>query len=181
MGAMGLGLLAYTFAGFWVYWLVTGQTRVGDGGTVTPIGGLVWLGPIMAFVLIHLVVQDRGPFRTLYLPRSTVKIGNGELAWRTPSGAKRWDWDAIGRVSCLGDGTGQITMVYDPTGVELGSISGALVDQLTRRVTRLPTVIVEVRPDLFQAINPDHPGNGCVRGSAATRSGDPGRSAPSTR
>jgi hypothetical protein len=163
MGVLMAGAVIYTFAGFWVYWLRTGQTRVGDGGTVSDIGSLVWLGPLIAIYLAYAVVGDRGPFRVLYLPRSTVDVGHDGLSWRTPAGAMRLDWEAIGGVSCLGDATGQATTVYDPAGIELGSITGAMVDTRTRRPSRLPEAILEVRLDLFEALNPKHPGNGCVR------------------
>lgn len=167
MGALLLGLLIYTFAGFWVYWLKTGHTTVGVGGRITLIGELVWIGPLMAWGLLYFVIGDRGPFKALYLPRSTVDIGHDGLSWWAPTAASQWDWEAIGGVSCLGDGTGQVTSVYDPTGVELGSITGAMADRRTRRAARLPEAILEVRLDLFEALNPKYPGNGCVRRSAS--------------
>ena len=40
-----------------------------------------------------------------------------------------------------------------------------MTDTRTRRASRLPEVILEVRLDLFQALNPKYPGNGCVRRS----------------
>ncbi len=160
-----VAIIVYTFAGFWVYWLRTGETTVGHGGTLSSLGGLVWTGPLFAWAVVYFFIGDRGPFRALYLPRSTVDVGDDGLSWWTPTAESRWGWDAIGGVSCLGDGTAQATTVYDPAGVELGSITGPMTDTRTRRASRLPEVILEVRLDLFEALNPKYPGNGCVRRS----------------
>ena len=180
MGALMLGILVYTFAGFWVYWLGTGSTTVGVGGRVSDLGGLVWMGPIITLGLVLLAIGDRGPFKVLYLPRSTVDLGDDGLSWWTPSAAGRAAWGSIGGVSCLGDNAGQITTVFDPTGAEIWSITGVMSDQRTGRAARLPDVILEVRLDQFEAVDPKRPGNGCVRRSPRS-SGDHARSAPSAR
>jgi hypothetical protein len=177
MGAITMGVVIYVFAGFWVYWLKTGQTTVGVGGRITTIGELVWIAPLMVWGLLYFVIEDRGPFQALYVPRSTVEVGDDGLSWHTPTAANRWDWEAIGGVSCLGEKAAQTTTVFDSAGVELGSISGVMVDTRTRRASRLPETILDVRRDMFEALNPTYPGNGCVRRSASS-SGDPGRSAP---
>ncbi len=180
MGALSLGILIYTFAGFGVYWLGTGSTTVGVGGSVSNLGGLVWLGPIMALTLVLLAIGDRGPFKVLYLPRPTVDLSDDGLSLWTPTVASRWDWNAIGGVSCLGDGTGLLTTVYGPTGEALGSITGVMTDLRTGRAARLPDVILELRLHEFEAVDARKPGNGCVRRSPRS-SGDRSRSAPSAR
>jgi hypothetical protein len=167
MGVLIVGLLTYLFAGFWVYWLKTGHTTVGDGGDVTFIGELVWFGPLFAWMLLYFVIGDRGPFKALYAPRSTVDVADDGLSLWTPTAERQWAWDEIGGISCLGDATARITTVYDPAGVELGSITGVMTDQRTRRAVRLPEVILELRLDLFEALNPKYPGNGCVRRSTS--------------
>jgi hypothetical protein len=167
-GVVMVAVLIYTFAGFWVYWLNTGSTTIGDGGQFSRLGGLVWMGPLFAWCVLNFFITDRGPFAALYQPRSTIDVDDDGLSWWTPTAAGQADWEAIGGVSCLGDGTGQLTTMYDPSGVELGSITGALADQRTRRAARLPDVILEVRLDLFEALNPRYPGNGCVRRSPTT-------------
>ena len=163
MGVLAVAVIVYTFAGFWVYWLRTGLTRVSDSGEISPLGELVWVGPLFAWTVVYFVIGDRGPFKALYLPRSTVDVGDEGLSWWTPTAESQWGWDAIGGVSCLGDGTAQATTVYDPAGIELGSITGVMADTRTGRGARLPEAILEVRLDLFEALNPKYPGNGCVR------------------
>ena len=162
-----VAVIVYTFAGGWVYWLRTGSTEIGDGGTISSAGELVLFAPLFLWMLLYFLIGDRGPFSALYLPRSTIEVNNDGLSWRTPSAAGSADWASIGGVSCLGDNTGQITTVYDPSGVELWSITGVMADQRTRRAARLPDVILELRLDLFEALNPKYPGNGCVRRSAS--------------
>jgi hypothetical protein len=93
-------VIAYTFAAGGVYWLKTGSTTLGVGGVLTPLGQALAFGPFFAWVPIYLLVGDRGPFRALYLPRSTIDL--------------------------------------------------------------------EVRLDPFEARDPRHPGNGCVRRSASS-------------
>ena len=66
-GLVMVAVVIYTFAGFWVYWLKTGHTTVGEGGTVTTVGSLVWIGPLMAWYLLYALIGDRGPFRVLWV------------------------------------------------------------------------------------------------------------------
>jgi hypothetical protein len=162
-GILMVAVLVITFGGAFVYWLRTGSGTVGDGGTVSNIGGLVWFGPLFLWVVVYFFIGDRGPFAALYLPRSTIDVRDDGISWTTPKGTDRWDWDAIGGISCLGDGTGQATTVFDPSGVELGSIAGPFADQRTKRAVRLPDLILERRLDLFEAVDARNPGNGCVR------------------
>ena len=116
MGVLTVAAIVYTFAGFWVYWLRTGETTVGDGGFLSSLGGLVWMGPLLAWGIVYLLIGDRGPFKALYLTRSTVDVSDRGLSWWTPTAESQWSWNSIGGVSCLGDGTAQITTVYDPAG-----------------------------------------------------------------
>ena len=162
-----VAVIIYTFACGFVYWLMTGSTTLGVGGRLTPLGQILTFGPFVVMILIFFVVGDRGPFRALYLPHSTIDVDDDGISWWTPSAASRVGWASIGGVSCLGEGTAQITTVYDPAGIELGSITGPMSDTRTRRASRLPEVILEIRLDLFEALDPKVPGNGCVRRSAS--------------
>ena len=62
MGVAGLLVIAYTFAGFAVYWLRTQSTTVLTG-TLSDLGALVWFGPLVIGGLVTVVFGDRGPLR----------------------------------------------------------------------------------------------------------------------
>lgn len=166
MGVLVVAVIVYTFAGFWVYWLRTGLTRVSDSGEISTLGELVWVGPLFAWMVVYFFIGNRGPFKALYLPRSTIDLDDDGLSWWTPSAAGRVDWASIGGVSCLGDNSRQETKVFDPSGADVWSIIGVMSDDRTQRAARLPDVVLEVRLDQFEALDPKHPGNGCVRRSA---------------
>ena len=92
-----VAVIVYTFAGGWVYWLRTGSTEIGDGGTISSAGELVLFAPLFLWMLLYFLIGDRGPFSALYLPRSTIEVNNDGLSWRTPSAAGSADWASIQR------------------------------------------------------------------------------------
>lgn len=58
---VGMAVIAYTFAGFFVYWLITGSGTVGIGGRVSDLGSFIWAGPLFAWLTVYLTGR-RGPF-----------------------------------------------------------------------------------------------------------------------
>jgi hypothetical protein len=180
LGLFGLLLLAYTFAGFGVYYLLTGSTTVGVGGRVTDLGGLIWFGPLFVGWLVMLLGVDRGPFRRLYLPRTRLLATGDGLAWRSPTTDGEAAWAEIGGVSSVGGGPGRLTTVYEPGGRPLAELRGEFEDVRTRDRRSVPERIVELHPDRFEPVDPARPADGCARREAGP-SDDPARSAPSAR
>jgi hypothetical protein len=160
-GFASLLVLAYTFAGFGVYWLVTGRTTVGDDLSLA--GSVVWVGPIILGTLVLLLGSDRGVLRWYYEPRTRLWIAADGLRWSTPAGEAAAAWPDVGGVSSLGDGRYEVTSVFDPMGRPLAEFNEAFADARTGDTRRAPERILELRPDLFEAVEPGRPGVGCVR------------------
>ena len=100
--AITLGVIVYVFAGFFVYWLITGSGTIGDGGTVSDIGGFVWFGPLFAWGLVC-VVGPRGPFRRFWLEPIVVSTTSEQA--HMDAGRHREDC----RLGCDRDCTGKLS------------------------------------------------------------------------
>ena len=161
-GLLALATVAYIFAGFGVYWLRTGSWTVGDGGTVSNLGGLIWFFPAVGFLAIVLV-RDRGMFRALYDPRTTVVVGPDGLAWWTAkAGDGRLAWSELGGVSRFKARYNTFEPVYAISGAEIVGFEGPFNLEGRRKSVNLPTIILEARPNDYVPIDPKHPERGCV-------------------
>ena len=158
-----LGVLAYTFAGFGVYWLKTGSGTVGEGGTVSDLGGVIWLFPLLIGVPAILLFGEHGPFRSLYAPRTSITVGPDGLTWWTAKGGDgRLAWSALGGVSRLPKRYSTFEPVYALSGKEVVGFDGPFNVEGRRKSVTLSTIILEARPEAFVAIDPRHPERGCV-------------------
>ncbi|HEX5823285.1 MAG TPA: hypothetical protein VFY18_02395 [Candidatus Limnocylindrales bacterium] len=86
--------LIWFFAGFAVYWLVTGSWTIGVGGRMSSLGGLLWVGPLV-IGLVLILAGPRGRLHALWRPRTTLRVDRLGLAWE----AERPDGRAPGSVS----------------------------------------------------------------------------------
>src|SRR4249920_2948615 len=82
-GMLAAGAIVFTFAGFVVYWWRTGSWTVGEGGTISNLGALVWLAPLVIGFTTVLLIGDRGPFRVFFQPRTTLTVSADGLTWWT--------------------------------------------------------------------------------------------------
>jgi hypothetical protein len=178
-GLVAFATLAYTFAGFGAYWLRTGSWTVGEGGTVSNLGGLIWFLPAVAFAVVIVVINDRGPFTALYDARTTVVVGPDGLEWWTAkAGEGRLVWSCFGSVSRIRaqdtrarEGTRE--SVFELSGKEVVAFEGPFKVEGRRKSVSLPTIIFEARPDLVAPTDPRHPERGCVRRSASGSTSSP--------
>jgi len=163
LGFLAGGAVVFTFAGFVVYWWRTGSGTVGEGGTISNLGALVWWAPLMIGFSTAWLIGDRGPFRALYVPRTTVTISADGLAWWTANGGSSLlAWSELGGVSRFGNGRVTTETVFDLSGKELATLEGPFVVDGSRRTTSLPTAILDVRPLEFLPLDPRHPERGCL-------------------
>jgi hypothetical protein len=163
-----LALFAYTFAGFGVYWLKTGSGTVGEGGTVSNLGGLIWFFPIAIGFPAILFIEDRGPLRALYDLRTTVTVGPDGLTWWTAKGGDgRLAWSELGGVSRITGKYSTYEAVFALSGEEVVGFEGPFKVEGRRKSVSLPVIILEARPKAFVAADPRHPERGCIMAVAA--------------
>ena len=161
-------ILAYTFAGFGVYWLKTGSGTIGVGGSLSNIGGLVWFLPLMVGFPAIALIEDRGPFRALYHPRTTVTIGpDGLTWWKARGGDGRLAWSDLGGAERVVGRFNTFERVFGLSGAEIVSFEGPFKLEGRRKAVSLPAIILEARPMRFIPADPRHPERGCIRGVAA--------------
>lgn len=167
-GLIALAIIAYTFAGFGVYWLKTGSGTVGEGGTVSNLGGLIWFFPLVIGFPAILFVGDRGPFRALYERRTTVTVGPDGLTWWTAKGGDgRLAWSELGGVSRITGKYSTHEPVFALSGEEVVGFEGPFKVEGRRKAVSLPSVILEARPKAFVPADPRHPERGCIASVAA--------------
>jgi hypothetical protein len=163
LGLLALATVAYTFAGSGVYWLKTGSGTVGEGGTVSNLGALIWFFPAAGFLLMILILKDRGPFRAFYDPRTTVTVDPDGLSWWTAkAGDGRLAWSDLGGVSRIKGRDSTYEPVYGMSAEEVIAFEGPFKVEGRRKSVSLPTIILEARPNNFVPIDPGHPERGCV-------------------
>jgi hypothetical protein len=127
----GAGLL-YGFAGGGVYWWITGSGVVGEGGNVTPLGVLLWMGPV-ALLAAPLYVPPIGPFRRLWQPLRTITFGSETLSWSVGGLESSLPWH-------------EVVDVYPDTG------SCVVVGAGRREIVRLPQKVVDARRPVGTAV-----------------------------
>jgi hypothetical protein len=163
LGLLVAVVLVFTFAGFVVYWQGTGSWTVGEGGTISNLGGVVWFAPLMLGFPAALLIGDRGPFRALYRPRTTLTISADGLAWQTAaSGSTSLAWAELGGVSRFVNRGVTTESVFDVSGHELARLEGPFTAEGSRQSVSLPVVILDWRPKDFVALDPRHPERGCL-------------------
>jgi hypothetical protein len=166
MGILSYAVLAYTIAGFVVFWLVTGSGTIGEGGTWTTLGGIVWVGPIFAWFAVW-VAGPRGELRRLWARPVRITIDRDGIAWTLSNlGAGTCSWSGLGGVSSGVDHRVRWRVVFGVDGTELFGFAAPLVDEATGRRAELPNLVSRARPDLFEPLDARHPGRACVRRSA---------------
>lgn len=89
-----IGVIAYTFAGFFVYWLITGSGTIGIGGRVSDFGSVIWLGPFFVLGAVYLIGR-RGPFAVLWREPIIVSVNGQTLAWEEEGRSGSTSWDAV--------------------------------------------------------------------------------------
>ncbi len=154
--AITLGVIVYVFAGFFVYWLITGSGTIGDGGTVSDIGGFVWFGPLFAWGLVC-VVGPRGPFRRFWLEPIVVSTTSEQLTWTQGDTMRTADWDAIATVR-----GSFLEMAWSERYALVAAGDGSIIAKLPMRLTdmdqpgrgrnrtSLMDAVVAARPDLYR-------------------------------
>ena len=140
-GLILFAILAYTFAGFGVYWLKTGSGTVGDGGDGVNLGGLIWMLPLVIGFPALLFVGDRGPFRGLYERRTTVTVGPDGLTWWTAkNGDGRLAWANLGGVSRFRSRYFTSEPVFTLSGEEAVTLTGPFKVEGRRKSVSLPSI-----------------------------------------
>jgi len=163
MGVVALGVIVWTFAGFVPFWLQTGSWRIGNGGTYTVAGGVVWLGPILVWGIVY-ALGPRSLPRRLWMPPIRVTVDRQALRWVLSNGTEgSTSWDGLGGVSYGVDHRARWRNVFDRDGGDLFTFAAPLVDEATGRKTSLPLVVGLARPDLFEPLDPSHPDRAVVR------------------
>lgn len=164
MAVVCLAVIAYTFAGFGVFWLRTGSGRIGEGGTFTPLGDLVWMAPLAAWGVAYFVIGRRGPLRALWVTPIRLTLEARGLSWRLSDGQSGASaWEDLGGVSSGVDHRARWRSVFGRDGRELMGFAAPLVDEATGRPVDLPNLVFLARPDLFEPLDLGHPGRACVR------------------
>jgi hypothetical protein len=153
------------FAGFVVYWLVTGSWTIGVGGRMSNLGGLVWVGPLVVGTAL-ILVGPRGRLRALWQPRTTLRVDPVGLAWeperlggRAP-GSVTWSdveglrprlWSARSTLSVECQLLGHDGAVLATLPERWRRIDGAGTgSRWWRREDRLTELAVAVRPDRYR-------------------------------
>jgi hypothetical protein len=163
LGLVAFAVLAYTFAGFGVYWLKTGSGTVGEGGTVSNLGALIWMFPLVISFPAIAFMGDRGPLRGLYERRTTVTVGPDGLAWWTAKGGDgRLAWSELGGASRIRGTYNTYEPVFALSGEEAVTLAGPFKVEGRRKSVSLPSIILEARPKQFMPIDPRHPERGCL-------------------
>lgn len=150
-----IAVLTYVFAGFGVYWSITGSGTIGVGGRMSNVGELVWIGPIMVWFVIMLIGR-RGSFTRLWRQPATLTVDAESLAWNVGGRPGSTTWDAISAIRPrLWDPARSSTHAsIETTG---GDVVAVLPLRLTeidgprwrRRRTTLVDLAVAQRPDRF--------------------------------
>ncbi len=160
---LSIAAIVYTFAGFGVFWLHTGSGRIGDGGTFTLLGDLVWMAPLFTWGLVFVVVGPRGPFRVLWERPIGITLDAKGVSWRLTNGTtSACPWEEFGGASSGVDHRARWRHLFGRDGAELLAFAAPLVDEATGRKVRLPILIVQARPDLFEPLDPRHSERACV-------------------
>lgn len=94
---VGMAVVVYTFAGFFVYWLITGSGTVGIRGRVSDLGSVVWAGPLFAWGAVYLTGR-RGPFIRLWREPVTVTVDSQTLTWIGDGTTGCTSWDAVAEI-----------------------------------------------------------------------------------
>ena len=166
MGLLTIAVLAYTVAGFIVFWLQTGSTTIGHGGTFTPAGDIVWMGPLAVWGVAWLA-GPRGWLRRLWARPVRIAVDRDGIAWTLANGsAGSCPWADLGGASSGVDHRVRWRAVFRKDGTELFTFAAPLVDETTGRRVQLPELISHLRPDLFEPLDPRHPERACVRRTA---------------
>lgn len=174
---LSLAVLAYTFAGFGVFWLQTGRGTIGeDGYRFTTLGNIVWMAPLFAWFAVFLL-GDRGPFARLWLKRGTIDITANRMTWSDPSdGTGQVTWDDLAGVSELYMGDSTLTSIFDREGRTIAMLKRDFRRSDSRQWVHVPVAVLEVQPRLFEPVDLRQPQKGCIR-RGRVLSGEP-RNAP---
>jgi hypothetical protein len=151
-----VGVILYVFAGFFVYWLITGSGKIGYGGTISGIGELVWMGPLFAWGLVY-AIGRRGPFARLWLEPIIVSTSHDRLWWTQGDSVSSADWDAIATIrSSLFEWwkSQRYVMVAAPDGSIIAKLPMWLTDiehsGRRRKRTSMMDLAIAARPDRFR-------------------------------
>ena len=147
------------FAGFVVYWLVTGSWTIGVGGRISNLGGLLWIGPLIVGVAL-ILIGPHGKLRTLWKPRLRLQVDRVGLAWEAegPDGREAGSvaWSDVDRLRPRFWSTrGSLSVecqLLGPRGTVLATLPErwSRVDGRGRGEHRLTQIAVAVRPDRYR-------------------------------
>jgi len=167
MGLITLAAILWFFAGFGVLYLKTGSGTVGEAGTYTPAGDLVWIGPLVAWAIVF-SLGPRGRLRVLWSDPVRLTVDDGGVAWQVPGQPEAaCSWDELGGVSSGANWRSSWRSLWRRDGAELVTVRGPFVDEASGARVELSAVIVRVRPDTYEPLDPRHPDRACVRRAAA--------------
>jgi hypothetical protein len=163
MGVFTLTAIVWLFAGFGVLWLRTGSGRVGEGGSFTLVGDVVWIGPLFAWAIAY-GLGPRGPLRRLWEEPVRLLVDCRGVTWMLAHGGSGFgSWDDIGGISSGMDWRGPWRSLRRRDGAELLTVRGPFIDEATNRPIALPMIPVAYRPELFEPLDVRHPERACVR------------------
>lgn len=180
--------MAWVFAGAFVYWLKTGSTTIGVGGTLTNLGALIMFGPFfLSFLLFW--ARPIGPLRVFYWPPVEFLIDDEQLAWQgaglTPRAVT---WSELGGAAAYfpWEWSGTIglsrTTLYTLQGEQIQVPGGWFRDLETGQRANIPDLIVRLHPERYELLPaPLKPGDACAlkAGAGEARGHGPLRTAES--
>jgi hypothetical protein len=153
---VSVGIIVYIFAGFFVYWLITGSSEVGYGGTVSNIGELVWFGPIFVWLGVY-AIGRRGPFARFWFEPFTISVDRQGLTWRQGDETSGTSWDVVATIKpSLWEKTKEASYatILASDGRIIAKVPTALIEiertGWRRRRTTLMDLAAATRPDLFR-------------------------------
>jgi hypothetical protein len=153
---VSVSIILYIFAGFFVYELITGSSKVGYGGTVSNISEVVWFGPIFVWLGVY-AMGRRGPFTRLWLEPVTISVDRQGFIWSQGEETSGTQWDAVAMIKpSLWENTKEATYatILGSDGRIIAKVPTALIEiertSWRRRRTTLMDLAVATRPDLFR-------------------------------
>jgi hypothetical protein len=120
-------VLAWTFGGSGVYWLMTGSLTVGEGGPISNVAGAIWFGPLFAWGFLWFM-GARGPFRRLWHTPSSFTIDRAGISWSEGGRPMFVDWLAVGGWAYRDlSSDARNGAVLGPQGEELGRLPARVI------------------------------------------------------
>ena len=125
------------------------------------------MAPLFLWAIAY-YVGSRGPIRSLWEDPVRLVLDDRGVAWTLTGDRSGFaSWDEVGGMSSDMDWRGPWRSLRRRDGAELVTVRGPFVDETTGRTVALPMLLVRLRPELFEPLDPRHPDRACVRRASA--------------